>query len=236
MPEAPDRSVKRAVSYLRVSGLGQVDGDGFERQRQSIARFAAATGLVVAEEFHEDGVSGATDLDDRPALLAALTRVTEGDAKVVVVERADRLARDLMVQEAIVRQFADAGARLLTADGVDLTDDGDPTRRLLRQIVGAVAEWEKRCTVIKLRAARERMRRTKGYCEGRKPFGLGADEAETLDRMRRLRASHTFAGVADALNAEERFTKAGRPWSASTVYRTMRRAEASRETAELFQA
>ena len=50
-----------------------------------------------------------------------------------------------MVQEVIVGQFVKAGATILTADGVDLTSaDGDPTRRLIRQVLGAVAEFEKR--------------------------------------------------------------------------------------------
>jgi DNA invertase Pin-like site-specific DNA recombinase len=39
----------------------------------------------------------------------------------VIVERADRLARDLMVSEVILDQLTRAGAKVLTADGADLT-------------------------------------------------------------------------------------------------------------------
>ena len=98
-------------------------------------------------------MSGAKELSDRPGLAALLDRLESNGVRTVIVERADRLARDLMVQEVIVAQFVKAGARIVTADGVDLTSDADPTRRLIRQVLGAVAEFEKNLLVLKLRAA-----------------------------------------------------------------------------------
>lgn len=57
-----------------------------------------------------------------------------------------------MMNEAIVDQFSRIGARVLTADGADLTTaDGDPTRILSRQVLGAVAQFEKSVIVLKLR-------------------------------------------------------------------------------------
>jgi len=48
-----------------------------------------------------------------------------------------------MVSEVIVDQLAQLGARVITADGADLTNaDGDPTRTLIRQVLGAVAQFE----------------------------------------------------------------------------------------------
>src|SRR5262245_60677960 len=43
-------------------------------------------------------------------------------------------------------------------------DDG-PTSKLIRQVPGAVAEFDKAMTVAKLRGARERRRREQGKCE-----------------------------------------------------------------------
>ena len=103
-------------------------------------------------------MSGTTELKGRPGLAALLDRLESNGIRTVVVERADRLARDLMTQEVIVGQFSKSGARILTADGADLTSSDDPTRRLIRQVLGAVAEFEKNVLVLKLRAARERKR------------------------------------------------------------------------------
>jgi hypothetical protein len=46
----------------------------------------------------------------------------------------------------------------------------DPTSKPIRQILGAVAEFDKAMTVAKLRGARDRVRRREGKCEGRKSY------------------------------------------------------------------
>jgi DNA invertase Pin-like site-specific DNA recombinase len=217
-----------AVSYVRVSGKGQADGDGPERQRQAIARFAKGAGLMLVEEFSDLGVSGATELADRPGLAALLDRLESNGVRTVIVERADRLARDLMVQEVIVSQFMKAGARILTAEGVDLTSgDDDPTRRLIRQVLGAVAEFEKRILVLKLRAARERMRARGERVEGVKPYGYDDREKAVIARMRGLRRKPpkgrrpSFAHIAAQLNTEGHRNRAGREWSAQMVHHVL---------------
>jgi len=79
--------------------------------------------------------------------------------------------------------------RVIAADsGTDLTaEDDDPTRVLIRQILGAVAQFEKAIIVSKLKAARLRKRRAVGRCEGRKPFGTRPGEAQIVAVIRRLR-------------------------------------------------
>ena len=179
----------KAVSYIRVSGKGQVDGDGFTRQRAAIAKFAKAAKYDLIEEFRDEGVSGTEDLDGRPGLAALLDRIESNGVKVVIVERADRLARDLMGSEVILDQLTQAGAKVLTADGADLSSEADdPTRTLIRQVLSAVAQFDKSVTVLKLRAARERLRRKGRRVEGRKPYGFRENERAVVVRMQQLRA------------------------------------------------
>ena len=134
------------------------------------------------------------------------------------------------VNEIIVDQFARIGARVLTADGTDLTTaDDDPTRTLIRQVLGAVAQFEKAVVVLKLRAARERIRRRNGRCEGRKPFGSTPAELATVERIRQLRRKPigerrlSIAAIADRLNAEGVATRQGGPWRPSTVHAILKR-------------
>lgn len=224
------KSQTAAVSYVRVSGKGQVDGDGPERQRSAIARYAKAAGLTLLEEFSDMGVSGTTELASRRGLAALIDRLESNGVRTVIVERADRLARDLMVQEVIVGQFVKIGARILTADGVDLTSSDDPTRRLIRQVLGAVAEFEKNVIVLKLRAARERKRSRGERVEGVKPYGHFPAEQAVLDRMRQLRRKPpkgrrlSVAAVAEQLNAEGHRNRAGRNWSPQMVHHVMKTA------------
>jgi DNA invertase Pin-like site-specific DNA recombinase len=234
----PARSTPRhepALSYLRVSGRGQLNGDGFPRQRDVIARYARTHGIDVLAEYRDEGVSGTRDLDGRDGLGELLERVRSNGVRLVLVERADRLARDLLVGEVILNQFRDLDVRVVAADsGTELTaNDRDPTRVLIRQVLGAVAEFEKATTVIKLRAARVRQRRVAGVCEGRKPYGHRPGEQDVIARMRRLRRKPrggerlSYAAIAGRLNAEGVAARMGRPWRASSVHSILRRVSGS---------
>ena len=223
-------STGQAVSYVRVSGKGQTDGDGPERQRQAIARFAKGAKLAVIEEYSDLGVSGTKELSDRPGLARLIDRLESNGVRTVVIERADRLARDLMVQEVILSQFAKIGARIVTADGVDLSSEDDPTRRLIRQVLGAVAEFEKNVLVLKLRAARERRRSRGERVEGVKPYGHQPAEFALIERMRQLRRKPvkgkraSIASVAAQLNAEGHRNRSGRDWSPQMVHHVLKAA------------
>jgi DNA invertase Pin-like site-specific DNA recombinase len=220
-------SNKNAVAYLRVSGLGQVDGDGFERQAQAVAAYVRHAGLTIVETYQDRGVSGTKDLGDRPGLAALLDRIESNGVRIVLVERADRIARDLIVSETILGQLRARGVKVFDAEGIELTAaDGDPTRRLIRQVLGAVSEFDRNVTVLKLRAARVRVRARDGRCEGRKAFGARPAEKIVLDRIRSLRRKGSplrggrlsCAKIADILNADGIPTRTGATWRPSTVY------------------
>lgn len=220
-----------ALAYLRVSGRGQVDGDGFPRQREAVARYARAHGVEIVGEHRDEGVSGTRDLDDRLGLGELFEYIRSNGVRLVLVERADRLARDLLVSEVLLAQFRDLGVRVVAADsGTDLTaGDEDPTRVLIRQVLGAVAQFEKSVIVAKLRAARVRKRRQTGRCEGRKPFGEHPGEEAVLRRILQLnckprgRNRLSCSAIAAQLNAERLPTRTRTPWRAGTVRRILQR-------------
>jgi DNA invertase Pin-like site-specific DNA recombinase len=232
MGRTKGNSTTPAVAYLRCSGLGQVDGDTWDRQEAAITKYARAHGMSVAQGdwFRDEGVSGTKDMGDRPGLAALLDRVESNGVRVVLVENATRLARDLMVSEVILAQLRDAGCTVVDCDGntnlIDDTDD-DPTRRLIRQVLGAVAEFDRRVTVLKLRAARDRKSRKCGpgrRIEGRKPYGTRPGEAAVIARIRELhRKPHgsetrrSLGDIVKILNAENRPTRSGKPWTKESV-------------------
>jgi DNA invertase Pin-like site-specific DNA recombinase len=223
--DASQARATRAIGYLRVSSAGQAkDGrDGLPRQREAVVAWCEAKGVELLEEHVDAGVSGTKALGDRPGLSTALERAVELEATMLVVEKADRLARDLIEGELILREFRRAGVQVIEAEGgTDLADgDANPTARLIRQVIGAVAEFEKSALVAKLRAARDRKRRGGGHACGAYRFGRHPQkpgEAETLARARELRAmGRTLREVAEALNAEGQDSRSGRPWSMAMV-------------------
>ncbi len=101
----------------------------------------------------------------------------------------------------------------------------DPTRILMRQMMGAVAQYDKSQIVLKLRAARMRKRDAEGRCEGRKPFGRDEAENMAIERMRALRADGlAFDRIAERLNAEGIATRTGKRWHGVVVNRILQKA------------
>ena len=215
--------MKRAYAYLRVSGKAQVKGDGFPRQLKAIREYAKTHGIRLAKVFREEGVSGAKELNNRPALSEMMQALHGNGVKLVLVERLDRLARDLMVQETIVGDLRKYGFELTSVTEPDLCQD-DPTRKLMRQIFGAISEYEKAMIVIKLRGARQRKKARTGRCEGRKPYGHYPGEKGVIDRMRTLRDDGLgFDRVAARLNADGFLTRKGTAWHGFSVNRILGR-------------
>lgn len=198
--------------YVRVSGKSQVDGDGPERQSDAIAKFCEQHGLRNEINYQELAVSGTVDGLDRAELSRLLHRVEElragGDEVLgIVVERLDRLARDLMVSEALLGELRRRNLKLFAADQgalIDLaTNDGDPMRKAIRQIMGVMAELDKSMLVKKLADARKRKKEQTGRCEGAKPYGSTEQERPIMHYMLKLREIGTsYTKIADALNDE----------------------------------
>lgn len=215
--------IMSAYAYLRVSGVGQVDGDGFTRQSEAISRYASAHGITMERTFREEGVSGTKELENRPALQELLLAIESGDVRVVLIEALNRLARDLMVQETILGDFRKRGITVISVSEPDLCSD-DPSRKLMRQIFGAIAEYDKAMIVLKLRGARQRMKARTGRCEGSKPFGTSQDHRPTIERILGLRsAGMAVDTIAETLNAEGFKSKTGGRWYGSSVRNVLMR-------------
>lgn len=218
-----------AFSYLRVSGHAQKIGDGPDRQRDSIAKYAAAHDLTIAHEYPDLGVSGTTDWDDREQFVEMVKAIESDGVRIVLVERADRLARALMVNEVLLSKLRDLGVRVIEADsGNELTaGDDDPTRVLIRQVLGAVAQFNKTMTVHQLRAARNRIRKNGAHCEGNVGFGHDLrrpDEAQALTRLMQLHQSvKNPTKIANRLNQEQVPSRSGKPWSRQVVQQIIKR-------------
>jgi len=220
-------------SYLRVSGKGQVDGDGPERQREAVLHYCQTNGLPrPLFEFFEAGVSGTIEAMDRPKFTELLAQIDGLENKTggvcIVVERIDRLARDLMVSEFLLAECRKRDIPVFASDQTGLVDvasnSGDPTRVLLRQILGALAQWEKSALVHKLKVARERVRKQTGRCEGPRPFGTLPEEAEALCKMANWRSMGSdYRTIASMANSHGWRTVAGKLWTKNAVYQVLKR-------------
>lgn len=132
----PDMTL--AVAYARVSTEDQ--RLGVEAQAAANAAYASAHGLRVVASFTDQGVSGASDLADRPGLMEALEAMRAQGAGVLLVAKRDRLARDVFVALAIERELASFGAVVACPEGgMEVT----PEAVFLRRLLDAMAELER---------------------------------------------------------------------------------------------
>lgn len=220
----------QCVSYLRCSGESQVIGDTWNRQQEKIQSYASQNSITIVSEFRDEGVTGKMELEGRAGLSECLQYVREKEITLVLVEDSTRLARDMIVAEVLIREFQKMGVRVISASGgIDLTegDDSNPTAKLIRQILAAVSEFERCCIVLKLRGARDRIRKERGKCDGRRAFGENQEEVPILNRMKDMRSSgaHYYV-IADTLNAEGvpcRMAHKGKVWKANTIQKILTR-------------
>ena len=207
--------------YVRVSGKGQIEGDGFARQEKAITDYAKINELTVERVYREEGISGT--IEDRPALAEMFIDLEENGhmVKIVIIEKIDRLARDLMIQESIIRDFKKNGFDLISVyEGKDLLSN-DPTRELIRQVLGAFSQYEKRMIVAKLRAARERIKKREGKCEGRKGYReLMPEVIKEIKKLRKKRKGlppMSYRKIAGELNMRGLTTITGKPFTGQNI-------------------
>jgi DNA invertase Pin-like site-specific DNA recombinase len=226
------------VAYLRVSTDRQAEeGLGLEIQDQAIGAWARTNGHRVVLWARDEGVSGSNGLDTRDALVDALEALKNHQAGGFIVYRLDRLARDLVLQEQLLADIRRMGADVFSTSSAEasfLTDDpDDPSRKLIRQVLGAVNEYERAMIALRLRSGRRKKHDNGGYAYGSPPYGWRAvgrelvedpEEQAALARVRALRADGaSYREIAALLTAEGYRPKRGRVWYPMTIRQILSR-------------
>ena len=216
-----------AVAYLRVSTQEQDLGP--EAQRAAIGAWAERHGVRVVAYF-EDRLSGSTKVEDRPAMLEAFGALRSAGAGLLVAAKRDRIARDVVVAATVEQMAAEAGARVVTADGVAIEDT--PEGMLMRGLMDLFAQYERAVIRARTRAALA-VKRSKGQRYSRRaPLGFRFEDGRLLEepaerdmlaRVREMKSrGFSLARVASILNAEGARCRGGR-WHVTTLARALRR-------------
>jgi site-specific DNA recombinase len=129
----------RVAIYARVSTEAQEARGTIGSQCAALRERAAAEGHELVAEFLDDGHSGARL--DRPGLDALRDAAEAGLLDAVWCLSPDRLARVYAYQVIVLDELARHGVAVLFADAPALDDD--PQARLLTQVQGVIAEYER---------------------------------------------------------------------------------------------
>lgn len=215
-----------AVAYLRTSSSTNVgeDKDSHVRQLRAVEGYAKRAGYTIRQPaYYDAAVSGGDAIDVRPGFRELLAYVGDNpEVRVILVETANRFARDLIVQETGYRLLKDRGIELIAVDAPGGFLDDTPTAELVRQVMGAISQFEKASIVAKLRGARERKRAAVGKCEGRKSYGETRPEVVATARRLRRKSSATgkrrsYREIAAQLAIQGQLNGKGNPFHASAI-------------------
>lgn len=177
-------------------------------------------------------MSGAKDETERPVLAAAILRLRDGEADLLLVSSLDRLARSVTVQEAVLAVIWATNGMVATADHGVVSRD-DPTTRGGRRCErdGRRHGW------AGLAAHREAAPGRSpgdggdgGNAVGRYSYGWNRDdqvenEHRVLQLIRqRSEAGATWEAVADELNCGEFRPRSAACWTSANLSKVARRA------------
>lgn len=217
---------KKLVGYCRVSTENQREEGTIEIQEVALKDYCINNDYRLVEIFKDNGVSGG--LEDRPALAEMFSYLeTHKDMDGVLIYKLDRLARDLYIQEHLIKKLDILHKSILSVKEPSL-DSNDPMRKAFRQFMGIVSELEKAFITMRLSGGRINKAKKGGYSGGGVAFGYKAKDKNleivdkdiiTIQRIYYLRKSKRLGlrDIATILNKDGVSTARGKRWHASTV-------------------
>lgn len=215
-----------ALAYLRTSSSTNVgeEKDSDKRQMAAIQAYAKRAGYeIVLPPYYDAAVSGADPIEGRTGFGELLERLRERpDVRVILVESAHRFARDLIVQETGYRLLRERGIELIPVDSPQHFAEETPTAVMVRQILGAVSQFEKAMLVARLKGARDRKRAAKGKCGGRKSHAEAHPDVVKLARglrwaNKRMRETRTLREISAELAKAGHLARSGKPYGPSAI-------------------
>lgn len=218
------RKVEKAFGYMRTSSASNVGQgkDSEPRQRKAIESYAKAAGFEIVDWFYDAAVKGADPVTERRGFSQMLERIAGNGVRTILCESPDRFARDLIVQLTGHDHLKALGVTLIPTSAPNHFTEETPTAVMVRQILGAIAQFDKATMIAKLKAARDRKRQaTGGKVEGRRSYTERDPEmvklARQLHRPDPNKRPISLRKVSAALAERGYVTPNGTTFSASSV-------------------
>jgi len=219
------KGATRVALYLRISTDEEHQPFSLSAQEHRLAAFVTTQPGWEQVKTYTDQFSGA--YAERPALQQALSDARLGLYDILLVYRVDRFARSLKVLVGLLEELDTIGVAFRSA--TEPIDTSTPTGRMLIQLLGVFAEFERATIIDRVVAGMERKAARGGWPGGTVPYGLRLDDDRHLaiepsefpiverifTRYGIERAGATT--IATELNNDGHRTRTGRRWSAKVV-------------------
>lgn len=188
----------RVATYTRISTDEEHQPYSLEAQDQRLAAYVASQDGWELCRRYSDRMTGSTL--ERPELQRALADARLHRYDLLLVYRVDRLSRSVRGLAQILEELDQA--HVLFRSATELFDTGTPAGRMMVQMLGVFAEFERATLVDRVIAGMERKAARGGWLGGPNPYGyrfnpvaglLEPDEAEASTRQPDLRPLHQEA-------------------------------------------
>ena len=174
LTQEPPLTIARVALYARVSTL---NGQDPEMQLSELREYASRRGWTITREYVDQGISGSKE--SRPELNELMVDAHRRKFDAVLVWKIDRFGRSLKhLVNALAELCAYGVAFVSFRDNLDLST---PSGRLMFQIIGAMAEFERSLIQERVRAGL-RNARAKGKKFGRPRAQIDAERVAELRR------------------------------------------------------
>jgi DNA invertase Pin-like site-specific DNA recombinase len=155
----------RLAIYARVSTKHQVA----DIQVKELCEVAARSGWEIVRIYRDEGISGSKTKDQRPALRELMQAVIRREFDMVAIWSIDRLARSTVDLIRIMLELQEKGVELYVHK--QAIDTSTPSGRMMWQLLGVFAEFERAVIQERVRSGIE-YARANGIRLGRPPINL----------------------------------------------------------------
>ncbi len=203
--------VIRVATYARVSTQEQVEGTSLDFQEIQLAANCKLQGWTVINSYADPGFSGKDG--NRPGLERLLSDAKIGLFDRVLVYKLDRLARNLRLLLEIEQKLRAYGVSLASVK--ESVDTSTGTGKMMFQMFGMIAEWERDTIIERTRSGTLQRYRDGCWAGGKAPFGyvynkvtrkLAIDESGARI-VRRIYSEYgegkTLYGISEGLNKDK---------------------------------
>lgn len=211
----------KAIAYIRVSTDKQEHSTGAQLER--VKAYCAMMGYELAGVY-EDGKSGKNL--DRPQIKAALAAMAAGEAQVLVIAKLCRLLRSIRDLQDLIDASEREGWQF--ASVAEQFDTSTAMGRLVLNILGSVAQWEREVIAERTCAVLQHLKKNGKRWTKDAPYGFKWEnnrleqhypEHLLLRRMESLRLKGEGpASIARQLNHSGFRNRLGRLWTRQRIH------------------
>lgn len=157
------------------------DAQTVENQLRVLTEIAERSGWTILHVFADEGISGAKGRDQRPGFDALLKAIARREIDLAAAWSVDRLGRSLPDLIAFLSDIQARGCDLYLHQ--QAIDTSTPSGRMLFQMLGVFAEFERSMIASRVRAGQARAR-ARGVRFGRPPL-----PQDRLEKVRKALAN-----------------------------------------------